>query len=365
MAKWSALGGVLVMAVALSGCGTVRDLGRSVGIGSKDPQAERVERLKLPPDLSSERVRDALPVEQSEPASYAEYAQGLRRDVLPEPGGQIRVRKAGGLRWLEVDAPVGRVWGWVENYLEAQGVDVARRDPQLGVLQTDWLLSGSPLPRGVFGPRVADEVDARIADAYQFRLERGVDADSTEVYVAHRRVARDEDAGDDEGNWRLRQSDAYLEAEMLRGLMLHLGYEQLASVQAVARASGESERLASLEQTAQGRPQLVLPEPFFRGWRRVGLALDRLGFNLVDRDRAEGRYYVRYDLRAEQGQPEKGLFDSLAFWRDEAPDSLQTYVIHVADAGRRSLVSVETEDGQPVPAEPAARVLGLLEEQLR
>lgn len=35
-------------------------------------------------------------------------------------------------------------------------------------------------------------------------------------------------------------------------------------------------------------------EPFDRVWRRVGLALDRVGFTVEDRDRSKGLYYVRY-----------------------------------------------------------------------
>ena len=35
-------------------------------------------------------------------------------------------------------------------------------------------------------------------------------------------------------------------------------------------------------------------EGFDRAWRRVGLALDRVGFTVEDRDRVNGVYFVRY-----------------------------------------------------------------------
>ena len=51
---------------------------------------------------------------------------------------------------------------------------------------------------------------------------------------------------------------------------------------------------AQLEKTATATSQLVLDDSFDRAWRRVGLALDRTGFTVVDRDRSKGLYFVRY-----------------------------------------------------------------------
>ena len=43
-----------------------------------------------------------------------------------------------------------------------------------------------------------------------------------------------------------------------------------------------------------GTEALQVNEPFDRAWRRVGLALDRVGFTVEDRDRQKGIYFVRY-----------------------------------------------------------------------
>jgi outer membrane protein assembly factor BamC len=37
-----------------------------------------------------------------------------------------------------------------------------------------------------------------------------------------------------------------------------------------------------------------MDEGFDRAWRRVGLALDRTGFTVEDRNRNDGLYFVRY-----------------------------------------------------------------------
>ena len=46
--------------------------------------------------------------------------------------------------------------------------------------------------------------------------------------------------------------------------------------------------------------------------RRVGLALDRVGFTVEDRDRTQGLYFVRYvDPAQDQGGEKKGFFSRL------------------------------------------------------
>ena len=46
----------------------------------------------------------------------------------------------------------------------------------------------------------------------------------------------------------------------------------------------------------EGRPTptLQVDDGFDRAWRRVGIALDRSGFTVEDRDRGQGLYFVRY-----------------------------------------------------------------------
>jgi outer membrane protein assembly factor BamC len=116
---------------------------------------------------------------------------------------------------------------------------------------------------------------------------------------------------------------------------------------------------------ADDRPALILPDSFYDAWRRVGLAIERLGFTLEDRNRAEGRYFVRYDPRAEQGRREEGFLDWLAFWRDDEPDRVELYVIQLKQDDGRTVVTVTGEDGKPAPADVAERVLTLLHDQLR
>jgi outer membrane protein assembly factor BamC len=112
------------------------------------------------------------------------------------------------------------------------------------------------------------------------------------------------------------------------------------------------------------RLRLLLPDSFYDAWRRVGLAVDRLGFTLEDRNRAQGRYFIRYDPRADETRREQGFLESLAFWRDE-PDRLALYVIQLEQGDGGTTLAVTDEAGKPAPADVAERILTLLHEQLR
>ena len=125
----------------------------------------------------------------------------------------------------------------------------------------------------------------------------------------------------------------------------------------VARASYDKNKGGSLK----------VNEPFDRAWRRVGLALDRVGFTVEDRDRSKGLFFVRYidpEADAKSGQ-DKGFLDKLAFWRKDDPASKPQYRVFVSEAAGISDVEVQSADGKLENSATAKRILGLLLEQLR
>lgn len=64
---------------------------------------------------------------------------------------------------------------------------------------------------------------------------------------------------------------------------------------------------------------MVLDEGFDQAWRRLGLVIDRMGFELVDRDRTAGWYLVRYlDPAYEAKVKESRGFFANVFGSDEA-----------------------------------------------
>ena len=174
--------------------------------------------------------------------------------------------------------------------------------------------------------------------------------------------------GGDGGNqtvWEPRPADPGLEADMLRRLMVRFGVEE-------ARAQNELASAPAAERANLGRADgvqiLTVKDPFDRAWRRVGLALDRVGFTVVDRDRSKGLYFVRYadpDVDGKKG--EKSFLSRLAFWKSDETKALhqEQYRILVDDHNDASVVEVQGKDGKGDGSETAGKILKLLYEQLK
>jgi outer membrane protein assembly factor BamC len=166
---------------------------------------------------------------------------------------------------------------------------------------------------------------------------------------------------------------------MLTRLMIRFG-----APQTTVTASGEPTRGAVTNVANAGGPErahlekgvdgarLLVDDPFDRAWRRVGLALDRSGFTVVDRDRSSGLYYVRYaDPEADMSRKdkEKGflskLFDFKNIFSKDEKDKPEQYRIKVAEAAPNSVVSVQDTTGQPERSQTSEKILALLKDQLK
>ena len=116
-----------------------------------------------------------------------------------------------------------------------------------------------------------------------------------------------------------------------------------------------------------GTPVLMLKDDFDRAWRRVGLSLDRLGFSVQDRDRSSGLYYVKY-LNPENEAKKPSIWSRLAFWESDGPTTgkAKDYRIVVADSKAGGTeVKVLSADGTPEKSDAAARILTVLQEDLK
>ena len=99
--------------------------------------------------------------------------------------------------------------------------------------------------------------------------------------------------------------------------------------------------------------------------RRTGLALDRVGFTVEDRDRSRGLYFVRYvDPDQDLGNRE-GFLSKLKFWDDDEKPEKTEYLISLIGGERTTQVIVLDKDGERDASPTATRILALLHEQLK
>ncbi|HEY5898010.1 MAG TPA: outer membrane protein assembly factor BamC, partial [Burkholderiales bacterium] len=162
--------------------------------------------------------------------------------------------------------------------------------------------------------------------------------------------------------WQPRAPDPELEAEFLRRLMVRLGVQQEKARTLTASAAAPGEQRAEIRKGIDGAELLQVFEPFDRVWRRVGLALDRVGFTVEDRDRAKGIYFVRY-ADPDVENKERGLFSRM--FSSDAKVKAQQYRVQITEAGTASQVNVLNKDGAAENSPTGQRILSLLHQQLK
>src|SRR3954465_4948633 len=166
--------------------------------------------------------------------------------------------------------------------------------------------------------------------------------------------------------WQPREPDPELEAEFLRRLMVRLGAQEEKARTIVASAATQQEQRAQIKKGVDGAELLQVNEPFDRAWRRVGLALDRVGFTVEDRDRQKGLYFVRY-ADPERGMGvkdrDRGFFGKL--FGGESKLKAEQYRVQVRQNEENSQVQVLNKDGAAETSKTTQRILTLLHAQLK
>jgi outer membrane protein assembly factor BamC len=352
-------------------------------------QREASENLELPPDLAGATFDDALDIPPpSGSTTFSEFAgeRTARRqiatsgDVLPEVAG-VTLERSGDRRWLEIEAPPQNVWPRIVSFWREQGILLVEQEPSVGVMKTDWLENRAEVRNDFVTRQLRKVVDGlyatSIRDQYRVRVDAGPQRSTTEVYLTHRameeRFVKNTLGEDSRTVWEPAPSDPEKEAAMLRRMMLYLGVSDSSADRMLAQGGGGSSGAASASAGGGARlvgsgagSQLVIPEEYRQAWRQTGLALDRTGFAVEDRNRAEGIFFVRYDDPGRDSGRKKGLASRLAFWNDgDKGDTVRQYQVKLTDAGNETRVSVLDAGGQQDSSDTAERILGLLHEQLR
>lgn len=365
----------LAAAALVAACSTANDLMYGKPVDYKS--AGTLPSLEVPPDLTAPSDDNRYAVPTSGEATLSGYesrraqAAGAGDTTVLPKYPDMHIARDGSQRWLVVSNETPeQLWPVLKDFWQANGFLIKLDQPQLGIMQTDWAEDRSKLPGSMGGFSLQRAIgplySTGLRDRFRTRLERTPDGKGTEVYVSHQGLQ--EVYKDDEHvtlAWQPRPQDPGLEAEFLRRLMVRLGAKDELAKQQVASAA--SKPLAAVSKGTGGVETLSVYEPFDRAWRRVGLALDRVGFTVEDRNRDKGVYYVRYaDPESPQGRQKKGFFASLAFWRsDDRKVVAEQYRVVVKDAKDNSVVEVQDKNGAGVNSETARRIISLLEQQLK
>ncbi len=364
---------VLAAALALAACSGSLIEGKKIDYKS----AGTVKPLNVPDDLSKPPTSDRynIPDSPSGSATASEYVEGQAKPgaappqtvVLPVQE-KIRFERAGSQRWLVVDADPDALWPVIKEFWQDNGFLLDVESQKTGVMETDWAENRAKIPDGLIRKLIGKVLDSAYSsperDKFRTRLERGQKAGTTEIYISHRGMAQvntSKDRYSEKITWQVRPVDPDLEAEFLSRLALRLGARD---DQIKTEAKAPEQPKATIAKSGELPEALLLVDSFDRAWRRVGLALDRVGFTVEDRDRSKGLYFVRY-VDADAADKEKGFWSKLAFWGDDGPKKDEQYRISVAGATAGSEVKVLDAKGQKSSSPTAGRILALLQQELK
>ncbi len=378
--KVAALNAVCMVAVLLlSGC--------SLFAGNKNTDFRagggKIQPLEVPPDLTSPSVDDRFVIPDGKATTYSQYSQrgttvGTTGSGTVQVGSlkidNARVERAGEQRWLVVNATPEKVWPALKEFWADAGYTLRRENAAIGIMETDWHEDRTRISQDFLRNTVGRILDglwsSNTRDKYRVRIEPGLEVGTTDIYLSHRGLEEVYTNTDKTSTgWQPRAADRDLEAETLNRMMAKFGVEAakataLASAAVSGTAASTSASKATYDKTKGG--PLQVSEPFDRTWRRVGLALDRSGFTVEDRDRSKGLFFVRYiDPEGDSKSSDKGFLDKLAFWRKDDPASKPQYRIYVAETGGVTNVDVQTGEGKPDNSATAKRILALLLDQLK
>jgi outer membrane protein assembly factor BamC len=339
-----------------------------------------IQSLEIPPDLLSANLDDQLVVPDIVPnsstAKLSEYNSERRvsngtpttkrlETVLPN-FEKVKVQRDGQTRWLTIQAPVEIVWQQVRNFWLESGFVLTTDNQKIGILETEWKENRADIPqdglRKLLGKALDMLYSAPTRDKFRLRLERGSVSGTSELYLTHRGV--EEVAQGENTVWQARQADKELENEMLNRIMIVLGVEEKQARTLLADNAKPQANAELTRNESGGVAQLLLRDNLETAWRKTGLALDRLGFTVEDRDRSKATYFVRYiDPDNNKGQ-EKGFFSKL-FGGSDAIANNQEFQVNLKANAQGSQLFILDKQGNAEASKTAEKMLSLLYEQLK
>ncbi|CAN5322011.1 outer membrane protein assembly factor BamC [soil metagenome] len=396
--------GSLALLASLAGCSTIDRAisGDKVDYQSSVPAKRST--LEVPPDLTQLSVdqRFIVPGNPSAPAPSTVTASTFRPapgtaaaaaattaalqgqgtpSVAPAAIGNVQIERSSDMRWLSTTQTPEQLWPQLKTFWTDRGFTLAIDQPEIGLMETDWAENRAKLPNDIIRNTLGKVIDSLYStgerDRFRTRVERT--ATGSEVYISHRGMVEVyTSAIQDQTKWQPRPADPQLEAEFLSRLMAKLGQPAATDMAAAAAtvAGGASAPAAANVALAPAKARVLTGQPgaalqvdekFDRAWRGVGLALDRSGFTVEDRDRAQGIYFVRYVDPATAGKDGPGFMSRLfSFGKDKSADFAPArYRVLVKESGNASTVSVQDSSGTPEKGEAGQRIVAMLVEDMK
>lgn len=330
--------------------------------------------LEVPPDLTQLKRDSRYQINGATSASTLAAANAGTTRTANDSGtainqaGEAKIERIGNQRVLSIALSPDAVWEPLRSFWKDNGFTLNLDQPELGIMETDWAENRGKLPQDFIRNAIGKVLDALYStgerDKFRTRVERT--AKGLEITVTHRGMIEVYTGPMGSSTaWTPRPADPELEIEFLRRLMLKLGGQSTINAGATNASAMATSGIASDVKVTKvnNLPAIEIKDDFDRAWRRVGVAIDRTGFTVEDRDRAQGVFFVRY---APQGTPDKapGFFAKL-FSTEKATPSLAKYRIAITSKGDLSTVVIQAADGLPETSVNGEKIIKLLADEIK
>ena len=299
-------------------------------------------KLDVPPDLSQPDITDsvALPNIAADGSTYSAYTNTEYKgnEITPANPRGVKLIRDGANQWLEINATAEKLWPELRVFFTEVGFEIKREDKRLGIIETNWLENRANLPTGWFAKILNRISSTGLRDKYRARLEKTNKPNMTRLFITHQGL---KEYGIEEVNrikiwWETRPSDPELEAEMYQRFLIFRDMDKVSAKKLAAKITAK-DRAVIIDK--DDTKKLQVNEGFARTWRRVGIALDRIGLLVDDRNRSAGLLYLRItdDFRAKVKE-DKGWLASL--FSSDTVKLKERYLLRVVDKNDTTEISI-------------------------
>ena len=196
--------------------------------------------------------------------------------------------------------------------------------------------------------------DAPLPSRFRFRMEQAVQRGSSELHVLQMNQSKDD------SEWPAQSDNPEQEAEMLRAVAQYLvDSADSAPVSMIAEQAISAKGKISLQETDTGDTFIRVGLSFPRAWASLARALETSTFEITDRDRSTGVYYVNF-IGAD-GEEEDGWFDWL-FEEEDHPLAGRDFLVKMTSENDASVAITlsQPEGSEPVETRQKQALLAMI-----
>jgi outer membrane protein assembly factor BamC len=281
----------LIVLLAVSGCSSDGDERRQEYL-----DADYYTRLELPPDLtapeeskqlvSPQPSAEAMEQFEKDSAEVGKFESNIAPIVVGIKVEGARIQSNDGVFWLEVDETAETLWPQLIGFWSNEGIDVVRKEPLLGFMQTDWSSQLHVEEDAGFFKSMFSKLESSKLDKFRMRVEpHGVD--KTRIFISH--TGRELIVEGEDSNWHSRCSEAGLEREMLTRLSLYVGMDKSQAAEALAHYRPYSSRVQISQDDVN---TLYITGTMDVVWERSLRAFDRMDVAILEQDENQNQMKV-------------------------------------------------------------------------